>query len=89
VSKQTSGSQDEGEWARQRKLQHEALLYLKEHGPTNWDTLCSLFDKKKTGEIEPALRHLARWQHITVEGDIVKITASGTARLNAGLPRPT
>ena len=87
--KQISNFEYEREWERERTLQHAVLRYLTEHGPARWDDLFVHFAQYAPGKIAPALRHLAQWMHISVEdGDIVKISALGTARLSAGLPRP-
>jgi hypothetical protein len=89
VLNQPASLKDKGVWARQRELQHAVLLYLTMNGPTSWDKLNRHFDKGATGEIAQALNHLTRWKRITVVGNIVKVPASGTARLSAGLPRST
>jgi hypothetical protein len=69
-------------WVRQRELQHAVLLYLTVHGPTNWDELHLHFNKGATGEIGTALYHLAQWGHVVIEDNLVKVSPSGTARLN-------
>jgi hypothetical protein len=86
---QTSDSEYEREWERERTLQHAVLRYLTKNGPTRWDDLFLHFTQYAPGKIAPALRHLAQWMHISVEdGDIVKISALGTTRLSTGSPRP-
>ena len=86
---QISHFEYEREWERERVLQHEVLRYLTKKGPTRWDDLFLHFAQYAPGKIAPALRHLAQWMHISLEGgDIVKVTASGTARLSAGYQRP-
>lgn len=58
MSNQTSSLKNEGEWARQRELQHAVLLYLTVHGPTNWDQLHLHLNKDATGEVGTALHHM-------------------------------
>jgi hypothetical protein len=73
------------EWERERALQHSILRYLTKNGATRWDDLFRHFPKHAPGKIAQALRHLAQWMHISVEqGDIMMISALGTARLSAG-----
>ena len=70
---------------RERTLQHAVLRYLTKNGPTRWDDLFRHFAHAQyaPGKIAPALRHLAQWMHISIEGgDILKVTALGTARLS-------
>jgi hypothetical protein len=86
VSNLTTATKVERYWIKQRELQHVVLLYLTANGPTQWDDLSHHFDQGETGEIGPALRYLAQWMHITVEDNIVRISALGTARLNNGRP---
>jgi hypothetical protein len=79
----------ERERERERTLQRAILRYLSRNGPTQWDDLFRHFAHAQyaPGKIAPALRHLAQWMHITVEGgDTLKISALGAARLS-GLPR--
>ena len=86
---QISDFEYEREWERERTLQHLVLRYLTKNGPTRWDDLFRHFAHAQyaPGKIAPALRHLAQWMHITLEGgDILKVSALGTARLS-GLPR--
>ena len=86
-SQQTSVTEDKGDWGKMRELQHVVLLYLSANGATQWDKLYSHFDQGETGKIGPALRYLAQWGHIVVDdGDIVKISVLGVARLNSGPP---
>jgi hypothetical protein len=82
-------SKFEYEQERERALQHAVLRYLTKNGPTRWDDLFIHFAQYPPGKIAPALRHLAQWTHISVEGgDILKISASGAAQLSAGSSRP-
>ena len=84
---QTSDLEYEREWESERTLQHAVLRYLSRNGPTQWDDLFRHFAQYAPGKIAPALRHLAQWMHITVEGgDTLKISALSAARLS-GLPR--
>ena len=84
---QTSDLEYGQEWESERTLQHAVLRYLSRNGPTRWDELFIHLTQYAPGKIAPALRHLAQWMHITVEGgDILKISAFGAARLS-GLPR--
>jgi hypothetical protein len=84
---QISDFEYEREWERERALQHEVLRYLSRNGPTRWDDLFCHFAQHAPGKIAPALRHMAQWMHITVEGgDVMRISALGAARLS-GLPR--
>ena len=84
---QTSDLEYAQEWENERTLQHAVLCYLSRNGPTRWDELFIHFAQYAPGKIAPALRHLAQWMHITVEGgDTLKISALGAARLS-GLPR--
>jgi len=81
--RQISDLEYEREWKRERALRHVILRYLTEHGPTRWDDLFEHFPQYAPGKVASALRHLARSMHIVIEdGDIVKISALGTARLN-------
>jgi hypothetical protein len=78
---QTPGPQDEREWAQRRILLQAVLRYLTARGPTHWATLYLHFDSDGTGEIGPALGHLAVCKHIQVEGTTAKITALRTEQL--------
>jgi hypothetical protein len=56
--------------------------------PTKWDVLYDHFDQNqhRTGEIGPALRHLAHWRHIShisVVGSVATITASGMEQVKS------
>jgi hypothetical protein len=77
---QISDVEYEREWERERALQYEVLRYLTKNGPTRWDDLFLHFAQYAPGKIAPALRHLAQWMHVTLEGgDILKISVLGTA----------
>jgi hypothetical protein len=84
VEHQISCLLDERELLRKRELQRAVLQYLAEVGPVKWDVLCSQLDQKGSREIRSELGHLVRWKHITIEGDIARITSSGVNRLKYG-----
>ncbi|HEY6261186.1 MAG TPA: hypothetical protein VIW47_06310 [Nitrospiraceae bacterium] len=84
------GSQDERErerereWAQRKKLLQAVLRYLAINGPTKWAMLYVHFDDRGiTGEIGPALGHLAVCKHIAIEDTRVKITQLGMEQLKA------
>ena len=81
MSNETSGPQDEREWAMRKVLLQAVLRYLTEHGPTNWVAVYLHFDNDGTGEIGKALGHLAVCKHISIEGATAKITALGVEQL--------
>ena len=81
MSPPPSGPQDEREWARRKELLQVILQYLSENGPTSWVTLYVHFDPHGTGEIGPAIGHLAVCKHIVIEGTTAKITALGIEQL--------
>ncbi|HEY6260702.1 MAG TPA: hypothetical protein VIW47_03855 [Nitrospiraceae bacterium] len=79
----TPAELDDREWARRKMLLHAILRYLTERGPTYWATLYLHFDPDGTGEIGPALRHLATFKLIAVDRTIVKVTSSGMEQLKS------
>ena len=81
ISNQAYSHKEEREWANRRKLLQAVLRYLKKNGPTSWVTLYLHFDHDGSGEIGPALGHLAVCKHIAMEGTTAKITASGIEQL--------
>ena len=63
-------------------LQREALRYLKEFGPLNWNALYVRFNADSSGDIGPALQTLQERKYIEVGPDnIARITAWGMAQL--------
>jgi hypothetical protein len=84
MSSQPSGPQDEREFAKRRILLQKVLRYLTDRGPTHWATLYLHFDSDGTGEIGPALRHLAACKHIQVVGTTATITVLGLEQIQSG-----
>lgn len=63
---------------QQRRLKREVLLYLKEHGPTNYTHLFVHFDPHMTAHVAPVLQDLRHWQYIEMgEQDLIHITKAG------------
>jgi hypothetical protein len=85
VSQEPSVPQDEREWAQRKEVLQAVLRYLAENGPTSWLTLYLQFDTHGTGEIGPAIGHLAVCKHIVIEGTTAKITALGMEQLKSGM----
>ena len=84
MSSQTPDPQDEREFAKRRILLQKVLRYLTDKGPTHWATLYLHIDSDGTGEIGPALRHLAVCKHVQVVGTTAKITALGMEQIQSG-----
>jgi hypothetical protein len=82
---QNSQSKLAVEQTSQADLQGEALRYLKEYGPLNWNALYVRFNADRNGDIGPALQSLQEQNYIEVGSDnIARLTACGMAQLQRG-----
>ena len=66
----------------------EALSYLKDFGPLDWNVLYVRFNADRSGDIGPALQALRERKYIKVGSDkTASITALGMAQLKSGAER--
>jgi hypothetical protein len=68
-------------------IERDILRYLKEHGPTPFRTLYSLFDQKKTGKANAAIAELRLgnlYMKVDTATEVARITDAGLERLADG-----
>jgi beta-lactamase superfamily II metal-dependent hydrolase len=72
---------------RRHSIERDILRYLKEHGPTPFQTLYSLFDRNHTGRANAAIADLRLgnlYMKVNTKTEIATITDAGLERLADG-----
>ena len=82
MPKKYYGPKYEKEQQRKRDRQRDILIYLKDHGPKDWEILHVKFDPDNTGHGTEALREVREQGHIEITPDgMAKITKLGLMML--------
>jgi hypothetical protein len=72
---------------QRHSIERDILRYLKEHGPTPFQTLYSLFDRNHTGRANAAIAELrlgSLYMKVNTTTEIATITDAGLERLAEG-----
>ena len=72
---------------QRHSIERDILRYLKEHGPTSFQTLYSLFDRNHTGRANAAIADLRLgnlYMKVDTATELARITDAGLERLAEG-----